>query len=98
MKLLAKVLITPALLIVASCGGKGDDTLADNASDATEAQADNLEDVADNTTNQVTEDALNNRADAVRQAGEDKAKAIDKSDIDTSVMTDAQKEAVVNKM
>lgn len=98
MKLLAKALIGPALLTVAACGGKGDDTLADNAAEAYEAQADNVEEMADNVTNEATEEALENKADALREKGEAKEEAIDRSDVDTRGMTQAQKDAVVNKM
>ena len=98
MKLLAKALIGPALLTVAACGGKGDDTLADNAAEAYEAQADNVEEMADNVTNEATEEALENKADALREKGEAKEEAIDRSDVDNRGMTQAQKDAVVNKM
>ena len=98
MKLFAKALIGPALLAVAACGGKGDDSLADNAADAYEAQADNLEEAADNTTNEAAEDALENKADALREKGEAKEEAIDRSDVDARGMTEAQKDAVANKM
>lgn len=98
MKLLAKALIGPALFAVAACGGKGDDSLADNAADAYEAQADNVEEMADNATNEASEDALENKADALREKGDAKEEAIDRSDVDTRGMTEGQKEAVVNKM
>lgn len=98
MKLLAKAVLGPALLAIAACGGQGDDTLADNAADAYEAQADNVEEMADNATNEATEDALENKADALRETGEAKEEAIDRSDVDARSMSESQKDAGTNKM
>jgi hypothetical protein len=98
MKSLMKVALVPALLTVAACGGKGDDSLGDNVADAYEAKADNVEDMADNASTDAAHDALENKADALRATGERKEEAIDRSDIDTRGMSAAQKEAVANKM
>lgn len=98
MKLLMKAALVPALVAIAACGGKGDDTLGDNVADAYEAQADNAEEMADNATTEMREDALENKADALREQGERKEEAIDRSDVDARGTTAAQKDAVVNKM
>ncbi|MFM7028439.1 MAG: hypothetical protein ACKOXK_07160 [Chakrabartia sp.] len=98
MKSLIKVALAPAVLMVAACGGKGDDTLGDNVADAYEAQADNVEDMADNATTENAQDALENKADRLRETGERKEDAIDRSDVDTRGMSAAQKEAIANKM
>lgn len=84
------------LLALAACGGKGDDTLGDNAADAAEAQADNIEAVADAQGNDAVEDALENKADQVREAGEAKEEAIDESDVNAHALSNAQKEAMTN--
>ena len=87
-----------ALIALAGCGGKGDDSLGDNAADAAEAQADNLEAAADNAVSDAQEDALEDQADAVRESGEKKEEAIDDSDVNAQALSNEQKEAVVNGM
>jgi hypothetical protein len=89
MKFMLKAALGAGLLALAACGGKGDDALGDNVADQHEAVADNLEDAADNATNEVVEDRLEDKADAVREAGEDKEEAIDNADVNA---------AAVNKM
>ena len=98
MKSLMKVALVPMLLAVAACGGKGDDSLGDNVADTYEAQADNVEELADNATTERAQETLENKADALREQGERKEGAIDRSDVDTRGMSAAQKEAVGNKM
>lgn len=78
-----------SLLVLAGCGGKGDDKLgdqaeqtADNKADAMEAQADNLDD----------------QAEAVRDAGEEKQEAIDDADVNAHALTNAEKAAATNSM
>jgi outer membrane murein-binding lipoprotein Lpp len=77
------------LLVLAGCGGKGDDSLGDqveeaaaNKADALEAQADNLED----------------QAEAVREGGQEKEEAIDDADVNAHAMSDAEKAAATNSM
>ncbi len=81
------------LLLLAGCGGKGDDALAsdveaaaDNQSTALQAEADRLEAQAE---------ATADRAETVRDAGEDRADAIDAADVDADAMTAAQRNAVI---
>ena len=84
------------LLVLAACGGKGDDSLGDNVADAADAEADNLEAMADNTSNEAAAEGLDAQADAVRDAGKAREEAIDEADVNADAMTPAQKEAVVN--
>jgi ABC-type glycerol-3-phosphate transport system substrate-binding protein len=92
------ILMGASLLTLAACGGKGDDSLGDNAADAAEAQAENLEATADNAATEAQSDALEDRADAVRDVGEAKEEAIDDADVNADAMTNQEKEAVVNGM
>jgi hypothetical protein len=82
-------------ILLASCGGQGDDTLGDQAQDAAEARADALEDAADNAGGSA-EDAMEAQADVVRESGEARQEAIDDADVDADAMTPAQKDALVN--
>lgn len=81
MKHVLKVALGASLFALAACGGKGDDSAAANVEANSDAAADNLDAMADNTSNQTVADELENRADATREAGEEKADAIDDADI-----------------
>ncbi|HEX6374893.1 MAG TPA: hypothetical protein VFZ91_04155 [Allosphingosinicella sp.] len=81
MKFMLKAALGASLLALAACGGQGDDSLGDNVADNADAVADNIEAVAENSGNEVVEEALENKADAVREAGEDKEEAIDDADV-----------------
>lgn len=81
MRHITKALLGAGLLALAACGGKGDDTLADNVEDAAENQADVLEEQADNATTDAQEDALEDNAQVVRETGDAKAEAIDDADV-----------------
>jgi hypothetical protein len=74
------------LLALAACGGQGDDSLGDNIADNADAVADNLEAIADNSSNEAVEDNLNAKADAIREAGEDKEEAIDDADVNAAAL------------
>jgi hypothetical protein len=65
----SKAAALAGLLMLAACGGKGDDTLGDNAADRADAKADNLEAIADTMSNEAVADNLEAQADAVRDAG-----------------------------
>lgn len=84
MKKLSFALVGAAALALAACGGKGDDTLADNVADNYDAAADNMEAAAENVTNEA--DVLENQADALREEGENKADAVDAADENASAV------------
>jgi ABC-type glycerol-3-phosphate transport system substrate-binding protein len=78
---LTAAILGSGLLVLAACGGNGDDAAGDNVADAAEAQADSLEEVADNTSDAAQADALENQADALEDAGEAKEEGIDDADV-----------------
>ena len=86
MKKLSFAIVGAAALALAACGGKGDDTLADNVADNYDAAADNLDAAADNTANGMESGALENQADALREEGEDKEEAIDAADVNAAAV------------
>jgi outer membrane PBP1 activator LpoA protein len=65
MKPFAWIMAAAGSILLASCGGQGDDTLGDQAQETAEARADALEDAADNAGGSG-EDAMEAQADAVR--------------------------------
>lgn len=95
---MTKLLISAAaasLLLLAGCGGKGDDKLGDQAEQAMDNKADAMDAAADNMTGPA-KDAMEANADATREMGEQKEEAIDRSDVNADAMTAEQKAAVVN--
>lgn len=88
-------LIFSALALpLSACGGDGDDALADKARDNYEAAADTMDDMAANATTDAAADAMEANAQALREAGSDKADAIDDSDVDADELTADQKNAM----
>jgi len=96
MRNLIKAAALAGLFALAACGGKGDDSLGDNAADAADAAADNIDAIADNTANDAVAENLEAQADALREKGEAREDAIDRADVNAQAMTPAQKEAVTN--
>lgn len=95
---MTKLLISAAaasLLLLAGCGGKGDDKLGDQTEQAMDNKADAMDAAADNMTGPA-KDAMEANADATREMGEQKEEAIDRSDVNADAMTAEQKAAVVN--
>lgn len=84
-----------ALLALAGCSGNADDRAAENIEAAADARADNLEDQADLTGNETAEDALEDRADNVREVGEDAAEKADDSD---DARVEGQVAPAINRM
>ena len=80
MKLIIKAAGAAGLLALAACGGNADDQAAENIEAMTENRADALEDQADGTGNGRQEDMLEDRAENVRDMGEDAAEKADDSD------------------
>src|SRR3546814_949139 len=81
MKIWLDALLGSGLLALAACGGQGDDALGDNVADAAEVEADMLEEQADNAVSEGQEERLEDQADVVREAGEEKEEAIDDADV-----------------
>ncbi|GAA0737258.1 hypothetical protein [Sphingomonas japonica] len=86
MKLHIVAALAALALPLAACGGDGDDALADRAEDQAEVQADQAEAMGAN-------DAV---VDQIEEDGEDRADAIDDSDVDTDDLTKGQQDAMVN--
>ena len=83
MKKLSFALVGAAALALAACGGRGDDTAAENAQENLEAQAENLEAMAENATGAEAA-GLENQAEAAEEAGEQKEEAIDEADVNAA--------------
>ncbi|WP_380872212.1 hypothetical protein ACFB49_31560 [Sphingomonas sp. DBB INV C78] len=75
-----------AFAALAACGGKGDDSLAENVEQAYDNQADQLDAIAENTTNEAQSDVLEDQADALREEGDNKADAIDAADVNAAAV------------
>jgi hypothetical protein len=86
MKKLSFAVVGAAALALAACGGRGDDSLAENVQENYENAAENLEAAADNTANAAEAAALENQADALKEEGEEKEEAIDKADANASAV------------
>lgn len=80
MRIISTGLAAASFLALAACGGGADDRAAENVEANAEAVADNFEAQADNATNEAVEDNLEDRADQTREAGEEKADRIDRTD------------------
>jgi hypothetical protein len=87
--------LTPALLMVAACGGNGDDKLGDQAHDALENKAEAMEAAADNLSGPAA-DMMEANAEATHDAADAKEEAIDDADVNADAMTPAEKNAVIN--
>jgi len=94
MKKIAFALVGAASLALAACGGKGDDSLAENVQENYDNAADNLDAMADNTANAAESDVLENQADALRAEGDRKEDAIDDADVNAAATTPAQVNAM----
>ena len=68
------------MLALAGCSGDADDRAAENIEAAADARADALEEQADAVGNDTVEGALEDRADNVREVGEDAAETADDKD------------------
>jgi hypothetical protein len=87
--------LAPALLLLAACGGKGDDKLGDQAEEAMENKADAMDAAADNLSGPAA-DMMEANAEATREAGDAREEAIDDADVNADAMTGAEKNAVIN--
>lgn len=82
-------------LVLAACGGKGDDKLGEQVQEAAENKADKMDVMADNMSG-TSEDLMQAKADATREAGDAKEEAIDDSDINAEALTPAERAKVIN--
>lgn len=77
------LLIAPALLSLAGCGGEGDDAAAENVKQAFENSAEQLEAAAENASG-ATRERLEDEAEVMRETGEAAADAVDDVDLNTA--------------
>lgn len=87
--------LAPSLLLLAACGGKGDDKLGEQAQEAMENRADAMDAAADNMSGPAA-DAMEANAEATRDAGEAREEAIDDSDVNADALSAGEKNAVIN--
>lgn len=82
-----------ASALLTACSGKND------ISEQVEARADNraeaMEAAAETMTNALQRNIVEQQADTVRQAGEERAEAIRKSQLDSNALDAAQKERLI---
>ncbi|MBB4084888.1 MULTISPECIES: hypothetical protein [Sphingomonas] len=77
--------VAAGLVSLAACNSTPREQAAENIEANAEALADNLEEAADNATTEAGEDRLENRADAVREMGENRAEDMRTNDPDTNL-------------
>jgi hypothetical protein len=77
--------IAVGLFALSACNNTPREQAADNIEANAEAVADNLEDAADNAGTSAGEASLENQADAVRAAGDNKADDMRTHDADTNL-------------
>lgn len=94
MRIMLLAAVSVLSLTLASCGGKGDDKLGEQAQESMENKADAMDAAADNMTGPA-EDAMEAQADATREAGAAKEEAIDDADVNADKLTPAQKKAAI---
>lgn len=91
------VAMASGVVALSGCGGKGDDKLGEQAQEAMENRADAMDAKAENMTG-TAEDMMEAKADATREAGAAKEKAIDDSDINADKLSAEQKANIINGM
>jgi hypothetical protein len=82
-------------LALTACGGEGDDKLGEQAQEEMENRADMMDAAADDIGG-TAGDMVEANADATREAGHEKRRALDESDVDADAMSQAEKDAVVH--
>lgn len=90
------VVSVASLAVLSACGGKGDDALGERAEEVADNKADAMDAAADNMSGPAKEN-MEDKADAVREAGDAREDAIDDADVNAQAMTPAEKDAAVNK-
>ncbi|GAO39094.1 hypothetical protein SCH01S_25_00740 [Sphingomonas changbaiensis NBRC 104936] len=90
---LSALLISLALL--GACSSSGRDKIADKVEDNADNRAAAMDQASDEMTNALRADAVQQQANIVRSAGEDRAQAIRDSDLDANALTREQKNALI---
>ncbi len=96
MKKFAFAIVGAASMVLAGCGGSGDDALGENVQENMENQAENLDAMAGNAATDAEAEALGNQADQLREEGEEREDAID--DADVNAANRAEADQAVNGM
>jgi hypothetical protein len=81
-------------LLLAACGS-GKDKIAQRVEDNAENRAAAMEQASRSMTDALQANAVEQEANIVRSAGEQRAEAIRSSDLDASTLTQAQKNALI---
>jgi hypothetical protein len=89
------MVIGAALMLLTACNGSGKDRIADRVEENAEDRAAAMDAASETMTNALRANATQQQANIVRSAGEDRAQAIRDSDLDASLLTKEQKNAIV---
>jgi len=81
-------------LLLAACGS-GKDKIAERVEENADNRAAAMERASESMTNALAANAVEQQANIVRSAGEERAEAIRKSDLDANALTAQQKNALV---
>ncbi len=95
MRIFTVAAISALALTLAACGGRGDDQLGEEAQEAMENRAD-LIDLGAQSQPGVAKVLAEAHADAVREEGDAKEKAIDGADLNADKLTPEQRRAIVD--
>jgi hypothetical protein len=82
-------------LLLGACSGGGKDRMADRVEDNAENRAAAMDRASETMTNALRANAMQQQANIVRSAGEDRAQAIRDSDLDAGALTQQQRNAIV---
>ena len=86
-------LMLPVMLLGACSGGK--DKIADRVEENADHRAEAMEEASESMSNALQQNAVEQQADTVRAAGEERAEAIRDSDLKASLLTKEQKKELV---
>ena len=88
-------LVAGAVLMLLAACGSGKDKIAERVEDNADNRAAAMEQASRSMTNALQANAVEQEANIVRSAGEQRAEAIHSSDLDASTLTPAQKNALI---
>lgn len=83
------------LCALAACGSNGRDRIADKVQHAADARADAMEEASERMTNALARNNAQAQAKLTREAGQDRASAIRDSQLNTSRLSEVQKNALI---